>query len=204
MKHIKINFLLLLFLALFSVAQAQQGETKLNLSYSVALPMSDFKNVVSDNSYRGFNASVLHGVSDKVSIGLATGFQDFYQKTPRQLYHFSDGSDISAVVSTSVQTIPLLLDAKYNFTPEGTVRPYAAIGVGGNLIAYNQLFGEFGDQQTKFKFAARPEAGLYIPFGKGQSGFTIGAVYNIMPLNEGDLKNVNNLGVYAGISVPLR
>jgi len=203
MKNIKIIFLFFFSVSIMAV-QAQQGETKLNISYNVALPMSDFKNVVSANSYRGLNASVLHGVSDKFSIGLAIAFQDFYQKTPRQLYHFSDGSDISAVVTNSIQTIPVLLDAKYNFNPAGIVQPYAAIGAGGNLVTYNQLFGEFGDQQTKIKFAARPEAGVYIPFGQKQSGFTVGASYNIMPFNEGGLKNLNNLGLHAGISVPLR
>jgi hypothetical protein len=203
MKSIKIIFLLL-FITVFSTVQAQRGETRLSISYNAALPMSDFKNVVSATSYRGFNASVLHGVSDKVSIGLATGFQDFYQKTPRRLYHFSDGSDISAVVTNSIQTIPILFDVKYNFSAAGTVQPYAAIGVGGNLVAYDQLLGEFGNQQTKIKFAARPEAGIYVPFGKKQSGFNIGASYNIMPFNEGDFKNLNSLGIHAGINVPLR
>lgn len=203
MKNMKIIFILA-FVLLFTTVNAQQGETKLTVSYNVGIPMSDFKNVVSEASYRGFNASVLHGLSDKVSIGLATGFQDFYQKTPRQLYHFSDGSDISAVVTNTIQTIPVLFDVKYNFSPAGTVQPYGAIGVGGNLVAYNQMFGEFGEQQTKIKFAARPEAGLYIPFGKRLSGFTVGASYNIMPFNEGDFKNLNNLGIHAGISVPLR
>lgn len=203
MKNIKIIFLLF-SVVLFSAVKAQQGETKLNINYNVALPMSDFKNVVSDNSYRGLNLSVMHGVTDNVSVGVVAGFQDFYQRTPRQLYHFSDGSDVSAVVTNSIQTIPILVDVKYNFSPAATIQPYAAIGAGGNLVAYNQLFGEFGDQQTKFRFAARPEAGLYIPFGKKASGFTVGASYNIMPLNEGDFKNVNSLGIHAGISVPLR
>lgn len=203
MKKTRI-FFLLLSVTVCSFAQAQKGETKFNISYNVALPMSDFKNVVSENSFRGFNASVLHGISDKVSIGLATGFQDFYQRNERQLYHFSDGSDVSAVVTNSIQVIPILADVKYNFNPTGTIQPYAAVGAGGNMISYNQLFGEFGSQQTKFKFAARPEVGVYIPFGTKQSGFTIGASYNIMPLNEGDFKNLNSLGIHAGISVPLR
>src|SRR5215203_6911429 len=156
MKRLKIIFSIL-FTILFSIIRAQKGETKLNIQYNVAVPMNDFKNFVSATSYRGFNASVLHGISDKVSIGLATGFQDFYQKNSRELYHFSDGSDISAVVTYSIQTIPLLASVKYNFNPDASIQPYAAIGVGGNLIAYNQLFGEFGNQQSKFGFAARPE-----------------------------------------------
>jgi len=203
MKNIRIIFPVL-FTLLFSVVQAQKGETKLNIGYNVALPINDFKNFVSATSYRGFNASVLHGISEKVSIGFATGFQDFYQKNPRQLYHFSDGGDISAVVTYSIQTIPLLASVKYNFNPSASIQPYASMGVGGNMIAYNQLFGEFGNQQSKFGFAARPEAGLFVPFKNKVSGFNIGASYNIMPFKEGDFKNLNSLGIHAGISVPLR
>ena len=87
---------------------------------------------------------------------------------------------------------------------EATTQPYAVVGVGGNMIAYNQLFGEFGNQQSKFGFAARPEAGLFIPFKNKVSGFSIGASYNIMPFKEGDFKNLNSLGIYAGFNIPLR
>ena len=203
MKSIRIVFAIL-FSVLFSFAKAQKGQTKFNIEYNVGVPVGDFKNFVSTTSYRGFNASVLHGVSDKISVGLATGFQDFYQKNARQLYHFSDGSDVSAVVTYTIQTIPILADVKYNFNPAVTIQPYAGIGVGGNMIAYNQLFGEFGNQQSKFGFAARPELGLFIPFRNKVSGFNIGASYNIMPFKEGDFKNLNSMGIHAGVSIPLK
>lgn len=203
MKNIKIIFSIF-FVVLFSVVQAQKGDTKLSISYNVALPMNGFKSIVSSTSFRGFNASLLHGISDNLSIGFATGFQDFYQKNGRQLYHFSDGTDVSAVVTNTIQTIPLLADVKYNFSPAGTVQPYVAAGAGANLISYDQMFGEFGNQQTKFKFAARPEAGLFIPFSNKVSGFEIGVSYNIMPLKEDNIKNLNNIGIHAGLSVPLR
>ena len=204
MKNKRIIFAF--FAAAFSLAaQAQKGLAKLDLGYNIALPMGSFKNDVKDASYRGFDAKVLYGVSDKLSIGLGTGFQDFYQKYPRQVYKLSDGSDASAVLTNSVQTIPILATAKYNFTPAAAVQPYAALGVGGNLITYDQLLGEFGDQQSKFGFAARPEAGVYVPFKKGgQSGISLGASYNIMPFKELGGSNLNNLGLHAGISIPLR
>lgn len=203
MKNTRIIFSIF-FSVLCSIAQAQKGETKVSINYNVALPMNDFKNVVSSTSFRGFNASILHGFSDNVSVGFASGFQDFYQKNGRQLYHFSDGTDVSAVVTNTIQTIPLLADVKYNFSPGGTVQPYVAAGAGGNLITYNQMFGEFGNEQTKFRFAARPEAGLFIPLGNKVSGFDIGVSYSIMPFNQGDIKNLNSLGIHAGLSLPLR
>jgi hypothetical protein len=204
MKNKKIFFSLIVFLFSAFIVNAQKGETTFDISYNAAFPTSSFKNIVSSNSFRGFNASILHGVSDKVSVGLGTGFQDFYQKYPRQLYKLSDGSDLSAVVTYSIQTIPILAEVKYNFTPGRTIQPYAAIGAGANFIAYNRLFGEFGDKQAKIGFAARPELGLQIPFSKNGAGFSIGASYNIMPFKQDDLKNLNNIGVHAGFNIPMR
>lgn len=200
----KIFFSLIVFLFSAFIANAQKGENNFNINYNAALPTGSFKNIVSSNSFRGFNASIMHGISDKVSVGLATGFQDFYQKYPRQLYKLSDGSDLSAVVTYSIQTIPILAEVKYNFTPGSTILPYAAIGVGANFIAYNRLFGEFGDKQAKIGFAATPELGLQIPFSKNGAGFSIGATYNIMPFKQDDLKNLDNIGFHAGFNIPMR
>jgi hypothetical protein len=91
------------------------------------------------------------------------------------------------------------------FTPGEVVQPYAALGAGANLISYTQFLGEFGDAQSKVGFAAKPEAGIYIPFKKsGDYGFTLGAAYNIMPFKELGLENLNSLGFHAGVSIPLR
>ena len=206
MKGIKPYFALAALV--FSLAAGAQikGKTQFDIQLNAGLPIGSLKNAVTDVSLRGVKASILYGIDDQLAVGLGTGFQDFYQKYPRQLYTLSDGSDMSAVRSFSIQTIPVLLQAKWSFSPEATVRPYAALGVGGNLINYDDFVGEFSlEQKTKFGFAARPEAGLYIPFRKqGESGFTIGASYNIMPFKAGAVNNLNHMGIHAGIAVPLR
>lgn len=194
---------------LFSTAaEAQQkGLTKLDLQYNVALPTGTFQNTVSENSFRGLQASILYGVSNNLAVGFGTGFQDFYQKYPRQVYKLEDGGDLSAVRSFSIQTIPLLAEVKWNAAlPTATVQPYVALGVGGNVIHYNDYVGEFSlEQKTKFGFAARPEAGLYIPFHKGgESGLTVGTSYHVMPFTSNEVSNLNHVGLHAGISVPLR
>ncbi len=205
MRHHKLIILFAAFTCALITVQAQQGAAKFTISYNAAIPTGSFKNMISGTSYRGFKADVLYGVSDNISVGLGSGFQDFYQKNPRQLYRLSDGSDMSAVLTYSIQTIPLLLQAKYLFTSGAVVQPYAALGVGGNLISFNELFGEFGNSLTKFGFAARPEAGVYIPFRKGgEAGFSLGASYNIMPFKNGDFQNLNHIGAHAGISIPMR
>ncbi|HEU4904101.1 MAG TPA: outer membrane beta-barrel protein [Flavisolibacter sp.] len=206
MKRRTIYFL---FAALFVgvAAQAQfKGKTQLDIQLNAALPTGSLKNAVSDMSLRGLKANILYGIDDQLAVGLGTGFQDFYQKYPRQLFKLSDGSDLSAVRSFSIQTIPILAEAKWSFTPEAAIQPYAALGIGGNLINYNDYVGEFTlEQKTKFGFAARPEAGVYIPFRKGgESGFTVGASYNIMPFKSDAVNNLNHIGIHAGFALPLR
>lgn len=205
----KLNRLIIAIAALFigvAVQAQQKGKAQLDLHYNVALPSGSLKQTIDETSFRGAKASILYGLTDKLAIGFGTGFQDFYKKLPRQTYKLDDGSDLSAVRSFSAQTIPLLAQVKYQFSPGSPVQPYAALGVGGNLVNYNDLAGEFTlEQKTKFGFAARPEAGIYIPFRKGgESGLSLGASYNIMPFNSYEFKNLNSIGIHAGVSIPLR
>ncbi len=76
-----------------------------------------------------------------MAVGFGTGFQDFYQKYPRQVYKAADGSDISAVVSNSVQTVPLLAKFRYYFSPGKREQPFAGAGVGGDMVLYRQFLG---------------------------------------------------------------
>lgn len=196
-----------LIAGLFSagMVQAQQGELSLNLNYSISSPVGSFKDFVSKTSYRSWTGSILYGINDKLSIGLGTGFQDFYEKYPRQTYKLEDGSDISAVLTNSVQSVPLLAEVQYKFTPNATIQPYVALGVGGNMVLYRQYVGEFDNTKNKFGFAARPEAGVYIPFRKGgPAGLTLHADYNYMPVNYNDLDNMNSWGAGIGVKFPLR
>ncbi len=204
MKKIKyiVTGLALLFCA---GAFAQENNLTLKLNYSVAVPTGSFKDVVGNTSYRGFGAELMYHTSDKFSVGVETGSQDFYEKYPRGLYKTGDGSDLSAVISNSVQTVPILLKGQYNFLPGKTIQPYVALAAGGNLITYNQYAGQFSsDSKSAFGFAARPEAGIYIPFGKtSAAGFSIGAGYNYMPFKYNGITSLDNFTARAGISFPL-
>lgn len=205
-RSILILFATVLCVGIGSTAFAQQGRTTININYSVNTPSGSFNSdVVSKTSLRGWNLSVLYGLSNNFSIGAQAGFNDYSEKFARKLYDTKGGA-ISAVLSNSVQTIPIQLKAKYNFLPNAPVQPYLAAGIGGNIATYNQYLGEFSNSgKTKFGFAATPEAGINIPFGKSSaSGITIGANYNYMPFSYQGIKNLNNWGVFAGIKFPLK
>ena len=201
MKPLKV-FILLLIVSI--AAHAQRGSLRLNINYTVASPVGSFKDYVDESSWRGWTVNLLYGINEKISVGLGLGFHDFYQKFPRALYSLQEGGDISAVLSNSLQTIPVMAAVQYNFLPSARVQPYVGAGIGGNFIMYNQYIGEFSNSRSDFGFAVRPEAGVYIPIGRRDFGVNINGVYNYMPYKKNGLENINSWGVGAGIRFPLR
>jgi outer membrane protein W len=205
MKTIKI-FLLFAVSALFvSSADAQRGDTKIEIGYSVSFPASSFKDFIGDASPRGIDLRIMHNITDKIAVGFGTGFQDFYQKYPRQVYKLSDGSDVSAVMTNSVQTIPLLARFQYNFTPTARVQPFVGAGVGGDMIMYHQYLGEFDQSKSGFAFQAQPTAGIYFPFRQGgRSGLSLSGYYNVIPYKYNGTTNLNSFGVSLSVSLPTK
>jgi opacity protein-like surface antigen len=208
--HIRMAMLLiisLLFLTYIPInARAQERELQLDLNYSIGIPSGSFKtDAVDKASFRGWTANLLYNITDKISIGLGTGFQDFYQKYPRAVYKLSEGGEVSAVLTNSIQTIPILAEFQYRFLPHQVVQPYVGVGVGGNMIVFDQYLGEFDNSKSSFKFAARPEAGVFIPFRKdGPAGIHVFGAYNYMPYKEDGVDNLNNWGAGVGVKFPLR
>jgi hypothetical protein len=196
--------LLIGFLIINTTGLAQQGTVRLNMNYTVASPSGPFKDYVEETSWRGWTANVLYGINDKISVGLGLGFHDFYQKYPRAVYNLQEGGEISAVITNSLQTIPVLASIQYRFMPDAVVQPYIGAGVGANFIIYNQYLGEFSNAAHNIGFAVRPEAGVYIPIGKRDFGINLNGIYNYMPYSKNGLDNINSWGVGAGVRFSLR
>ena len=201
----KIKIVIIILLAGVINTSAQRGELRMTASIAGATPSGDFKDVVDKTSLRGADVNILYGINDKFSAGLNIGFQDFYQKFPRSVYKLSDGSDISAVLTNSIQTLPILATAKYSFLPQARVQPYATAGVGGAIVLSKQYIGEYPNETNKFSFAAKPGVGVYIPFRKqGEVGVNLGVNYNYIAYKQDDISNLSYIGFTIGIGFPMR
>ncbi len=184
---------------------AQQGEAKMTASLMGGLPVGNLKNLTEKASLRGADITILYGISDKLSVGLNIGFQDFYQKFPRDVYQLQDGSQISAVLTNSIQAIPLLATGKYNFMPGSTVQPYAAAGIGGAFLVNRQFIGESPNDENKIVLAMRPSAGVYIPFRRGgEAGLKASVNYTHLANKSGNTKGLGFIGFGIGVSFPMR
>lgn len=206
MKQVRniIAVIACVFMTIAANAQ-EQGEVKLNFNYNYSIPVGAFKNdLISNASPRGASVNVMYGFTNKFSGGLMVGYQDYYQKFPRDIYQTGKNQYTSAVLTNSIQTMPVMLKGK--FAPaKGFVRPYISAAAGINLVDFGQYLGEFGGSETSAHFAAQGGVGIMIPFGRlSSSGFHIGANYNYVPYSRNGYKNLNSVNLQAGISIPLR
>ena len=198
-------FIVALLLLQYVHTIGQQRELSMNINYSIGQPVGEFKEFLGSTSFRGWNANILYGFSDKVSAGLSVGFQDFYEKHARRTYTTTEGSTISAVLTNSLQTLPILAKLQYQLGSAGRLQPYAAFAAGANIITYSQYLGEFPSNRNKINFAARPELGILMPISaRNQSSIQLGTGFNYMPANINEVKNYNNVFVNAGIKFLLR
>jgi outer membrane protein W len=207
MKALKISaFVMCLFFV--SCVHAQKGEMKVNIEHSYALPTGSFKNdVISNGSPRGAMGDLLYNINNKFSVGLGLGYQDFYQKYPRALYNTGDKEVTSAVLSNSVQVIPVL--AKAEFYPlgdkKGMIQPYISAGAGLGITTFTQYLGEFGSTDNSGGLMLQGGAGVAIPFSKfSHAGVRLGANYNMVSYNHNGFNNFNNINFQAGLFFPLK
>jgi opacity protein-like surface antigen len=204
MKQLKIIFIL----AVASMGGKEaigQHQLNLALNYNAAVPLSSgFRDYVSKTSFRGFQGSVLYSVNNSLRVGLQSSYNDFYQKYPRQVYKTTDGSDISTVISNTMQVVPVLLKGEYSLLKNGWVKPYVGLGAGIGLINYSQFLGEFEFSHAYTKAAFTGDFGVLMAFKKtGEYGLRLSTSYNLSPFNEAEIKNVDSWNVQVGVVIPL-
>ncbi len=97
-------------------AHAQEGASHLNINYTIKYARGRFQDFINKTTYPSWAAPLLYGINDQVSVGLGTGFQVFYQSIHGIRISWAVVVVFSAVVSNSVQAIPVLAQVQYNFT----------------------------------------------------------------------------------------
>jgi opacity protein-like surface antigen len=210
MKKASLIFTTILAVCAFSISASAQSKLKLELDYNVSIPTGSFKSdFINKTSYRGGTGELSYTISPKFSAGLFTGYQNYNQKYDRATYKLADGQTVSAVVTNALDITPLLLRGTFFPTganTEAKIQPYVSAGAGVNLVNYEQYLGQFGGSESSAAFAAQVGAGIKIPFGRSynQTGIKIGASYNYSSYNRNEIKQLNNIGINAGVVFGLR
>lgn len=184
--------------------QAQDHRLKLDLNYQVSQPFGSLHDYVNKTSFNGWNGALMYDINPNWSGGLSIGFQDYYQKIPRQVYH-SGTTDISAVQTHTLQSIPVEATGRYTWrAAQPGIHPYAGLGIGIADINYEKYWGEFVDQYNTVHFSVSPMAGLLIPISeRSPVDVNIGVRYNYVPYSNNEVGNLSALHGNIGLQIGL-
>ncbi|WP_343743741.1 outer membrane beta-barrel protein [Chitinophaga sp.] len=203
MKKIK-NWLLIFAGCITAQAVSAQSRPPLSidLNYSIAQPFGSVKDYANKTSFRGWSAGLSYMLNDRLSVGVRSGFQDFYERLPRAVYPDKQG-DVSAVQSRTLQVIPLQATVGYAFTPAtSAVIPYGVLGIGAANMNYEKYWGEFVDKKNSWQFMVSPEVGINVPFGRySPVMFNANVRYNYAPYKFNEITSFNSIQGNIGIKV---
>jgi hypothetical protein len=190
-------------------AQSGEGKLKMKLNYNIGLPLGSFKSdFISNSSFNGGNGEIGYWFNPSIGLGLNVGYQNYYQKYGRQTYKVDNGETISAVLSNTIESIPVLING--TFAPlaktAAKIQPYVSVGAGVDMVNYRQYYGEFSSGNSSTSFAAQAGAGFMVPLGTklNKASLQVGGTFNYVSYKENGLSNLNNAGVNAGVIFPIK
>jgi outer membrane protein len=190
--------IIIIVLAVFS-GTAGFAQNIWTINYDIGIPMGEMGDFISKTSWRGFSINGQSYISDKITLGGTFQWSAFYEKYPRNTYELPDGA-VTSTVWSKMYVMPLLVNARYNFKPEGTFRPYVGLGTGAYYIEQETQVGLYVDSPKNWRFGLAPELGLYYPFGMSDLALHVKVAYNHVFYNVDPIGS--NLG-FLDISIGL-
>ncbi|WP_160713963.1 outer membrane beta-barrel protein [Chitinophaga solisilvae] len=205
MKKIK-NWLLIFAGCIAAQAVSAQSRPPLSvdINYSIAQPLGSLKDYSNKTSFHGWTAGLQYMLNDNLSVGLRSGYQDFYERVPRAVYPDKQG-DVSAVQSRTLQVIPIQATIGYAFTKASSpVIPYANLGIGAASMNYEKYWGQFVEKNNSWQFMVSPEVGINVPFGAySPVMFNANVRYNYAPYKYNEITSFNSIQGSIGLKFHL-
>ncbi|PIB37474.1 hypothetical protein BFP72_08425 [Reichenbachiella sp. 5M10] len=162
----KIFFLLTMIFAMATSTQAQERE--IALSYSVAIPLGDVGDYISNVSPRGVYFNYNHYFYDNIAVGLSAGLTTFYEEKADDTYVTSNGS-ISGKQFRYSNHVPLMVTGSYYLSTDGQLKPFVQLGLGTMYTRRDTDMGLYSIEEEAWAFALSPEVGLKYEILSGKS-----------------------------------
>jgi opacity protein-like surface antigen len=148
----------------FGAARAQQdGFTSLH--YDVGFGFGSTHDYISKPSFRGLGFDYKKMVNGNVGIGLAVGWQTFYEHKDKQTFDYTaaDGSSVqyNGVQYRYLNAFPVHITTDYYFGENGKeIRPFVGLGVGTMFSERKTNMGNWSATENSWQFSLQPEVGL--------------------------------------------
>jgi hypothetical protein len=144
-----------------TAAKAQLPPVFVGLSWQLGIPIGETHDYTPDVSWRGIGLDLATFVRPDVAVGLAFGWNVFFENTTSTLQY--KGLAITGNQDRTLNVWPVLVNARYfpKLGSHGDVQPYAGLNVGGYIIERYLAIGLTAFQETHFHFGLAPEIGVF-------------------------------------------
>ncbi len=173
-----------------------------SVTYQLGIPIGNTYNYISDVEWRGIGVDLGWMIKPTFSIGLALGWNVFYQNLTTTINYLPGVSKAGFAVygnqDRSFNFFPIL--AAFRWVPKlkNDVRPFLGVDVGIYITAQQLGIGLYSYSTTQVQFGVAPELGVIIPVNEGL-GVQLSTRYN-MAFHSGSIDFQQWLGIYAGLA----
>lgn len=175
-----------------------------SVTYQLGIPIGNTHSYIQDVAWRGIGLDLQWMVKPTISVGLALGWNVFFQNVTTTITNPSgSGTSGTGVAITGNQDrsfnfFPLLADVRFLPKLKSNVRPFIGAGIGGYITTQYLGIGLYGFDKTAFQFGLAPELGVLIPI-EGGAAIQISARYN-MAFGGGGIPFQQWLGLNFGVA----
>lgn len=183
------------------VPSASTGAFSGSVLYQLGIPVGATHGYISAVEWRGVGVDLQWKLNATLAVGLALGWNVFYENTSGTLTSVpgnkSPGFAVTGNQDRSLNFVPVLADFRFMPRLRG-VRPFLGLGIGGYVTIQSLGIGLTTYQQTAFLFGVAPEVGFLVPV-EGGAAVQFSVRYN-MALPGGGMDFQQWVGLSLGIA----
>ncbi len=170
MKNINItlksfSFFLISTLLIWALPSAK-GQGYMLITYDASMPLGNTADYIDNISPRGGSFEAGKYISDRIGLSIKAGWHIFYEEFEKDTYT-EDNVTIYGKKLRFINSIPILLNIKYDFEDLDKIAPYAKLGIGGYSFQKRTDLGlNSYVNENIWNLGAQPELGILSPISE--------------------------------------
>lgn len=149
-----------------------------SVTYQISIPKGDTKNATDETSFRGFGLDYRMPVRKNTTVGFATGWNVFHERTTETIELETETSGaITGLQDRTINAFPIMLNVHQYFDTKKGIRPYIGLNAGGYLMHQRFDIGIYTFEENEWQWGMAPEIGVVIPL-KGNGALIFTGKYN--------------------------
>ena len=187
------NIIIALFLVVGFNSYAQYSY----VTYTTGSPIGDYRDFISEHSWKGFEAGFEKELQDNFSMGLSYRYIRFYEKKERETIEFDNGAITSTLYTYSfINNFNLTMT--YLHQNESRITPYLNFAVGPTYVRNELIIGFLQLTDHKWRFNLSSALGIRYSLAEDlMLDFKVD--YNYMPVQYEKFKSMKYVGFSLGI-----